>query len=169
MSRRASTIKGVILIVVGLLLLFRESIKLPILLGSALLLVGIWHLLKQIGSETPRLLGSFLAVLFGLYFIIGPFVLTPFNGHSHLAFGTLLLGMAFILAAIFAHFRPDYLILGIMFTLLGMLFVLRFLHVLFSEQLVTLVDTWWPLILVFGGLALVSRGWWQVEKTKGGQ
>ena len=112
----------------------------------------VWHQNRRHALFVPVLL-----VLLGLYFMIAPTIIHPFNGRSHFAFGTLIIGLDALIVAAVNRFRADYLITGFMFTGIGTLFVLRFLHILFSDQLIYVVDTFWPVLLILGGIALVSN------------
>jgi len=156
--QRSRWISGILLIIAGVGILVWKY--LPAVMGLGVLCLSIGGVLTVLFWHQNRRQSLFLPVLFvliGLYFMIAPHLIHPFNGRSHFAFGTLLIGLDALIVAAVNRFRADYLITGFMFTGIGTLFVLRFLHILFSEQLIYMVDTFWPVLLILGGIALVSN------------
>ncbi len=154
---RSSVLNGLVLIIIGLGILFKEWLTIPLVVGLVLLFAGLVLSVSRYRTGNQHLFIPILLLLLGFYFIIAPYVLHPFNGRSHFAFGTLFLGIDFLILAFLKRFRADYIIAAVLFTVLGTIFVLRFLRVLFSDQLIYLVDTYWPTLLILGGLALISN------------
>ncbi len=166
MGNRRRVWTGIALILLGLAILLREWLTLPLGLGVLLILLGGVVLKDRLSTHHhASIFGPLLALLAGIYFVLGPLLLPAFNGRSHLAFSPLLIGIALIITAALRRWRADLLIIGIMFTALGTVFVLRYLHILFSHHLVYLVDTFWPVLLIMGGLALVLNAYLHRESV----
>ncbi len=150
---------GVVLIVVGFAILMREWLTPPLVVGIVFTGLGIVGLKKRLAQQAHSgVFAPLLAILIGIYCILGSYLLPLFSIRSHLAFGTLLVGIALLITSGFIQWRAEVFILGIMFTAMGTLFVLRYFHVIYSNELIYLVDTYWPVLLIVGGIALLLNG-----------
>ncbi|MBU8905071.1 LiaI-LiaF-like domain-containing protein [Desertibacillus haloalkaliphilus] len=155
--KRQGIFPGILLIAVGLFF-FLQQFQLPFVhylfsWPTILLVVGLAFLFQgYIGREHSSLFPGALLFGFGIHFHALNFL--PF-WPNHWAMFTLITGLSFIL--LYSRTKRDGLFPGVALVIVSLLafFYSGFIH--WVNQLFTIVDGLWPLVLIIIGLYLILK------------
>ncbi len=151
---------GIFLVLAGFLLLLLPYTELNwyfmrsygfLLLGAA----GLWRILF-LNSRQGVYLASFL-FLTGLYFLLAQWGVYDISRGLTISVITLILGICFYPPFFLKARKWEYLIVGNLVIMMGLLFLMRYLGLIPSRVLVRVVDDYWPVFLIIIGLALLIQ------------
>ncbi len=145
-----------------------------ILLGSAILAhhyYGFnWHFLRSYGffvigflgilrglSLTPKrgiYLSAFILFI-GFYYLLGEWGVIEIDRGLSIAAFTLFIGGAFIVQHLLGNRKWEQLLFGTIFLTIGVLFLLEHFRQLPPDLLPTLIDVYWPVLLIIIGVAFL--------------
>ena len=158
---------GVFLVVAGFLLLILpyQDIDWYVIRSYGFLLLGGAGLWRTIVLKSPRgvYLSSFLFLLGG-YFLLAEWGLYDIQRGLNISVITLFLGISFYPLFFFKARNWEYLIVGNLVIIMGLLFLLRYLGLIPSRILVRVVDDYWPVFLIIIGLALLIQSFTRSRK-----
>ncbi|NOX38576.1 MAG: hypothetical protein GXO78_13675 [Calditrichaeota bacterium] len=153
-------ILGFFLVFAGLLLLVLQyqEIDWYFIRSYGFLMLGAAGLWRTLFLKSPRgvYLSSFLFLLGG-YFLLAEWGLYEISRGLNISVITLFLGIGFYFLFFFKARNWEYLIVGNLVIIMGLLFLLRYLGLIPSRVLVRVVDDYWPVFLIIIGLALIIQ------------
>lgn len=155
MKKSASLITGIIFILLGVALVLRQFdiFELYYFKSYGFFIFGLLFLIYGISrSSSPKIYFSTVITLIGLYYILD--VLNIINAVSQLSVAvyTLIFGVSFYPLILLRNKRLNYLLIGNLITLIGLIFLFWHFEIINHRLLITLVDRYWPLIIVLLGL-----------------
>jgi len=155
MKRSASLITGIILILLGVALVSRQFhlFDFHYLKSYGLFIFGLLFLIHGISrSSSPKIYFSTVITLIGLYYILDVLNIVDAGSQLSVAVYTLIFGLAFYPLTLLKNRRLNYLLMGNLITLIGFIFLFWHLEIINHRILITLVDRYWPVIIVLLGL-----------------
>lgn len=158
MKKNTTSIAGIILIVLGVILIFRRYhiFHFDFLRSYGLFLVGILFLLNGIvHSSSQRIYFSSALTLVGLYYILDILNVIYAERQLNLAAYTLIAGLSFYPVFIFGKKKLNSLLFANFVTLIGLMFLFWHFEIIKHQFFIRLVDRYWPLIIVIFGIILV--------------
>lgn len=158
MKKNASFIAGIILITIGVLLVLRQYriLDFDYLRSYGLFFVGILFLLNGIAQSSPhRIYFSSAMTLVGFYYILDILGVIYAVRELSIAAYTLIIGLSFYPVFVFGTKKLNSLLLGNLFTLIGLMFLFWHLEVINHRFFIRLFDRYWPLVIVILGVILV--------------
>ncbi len=153
---------GIVLVVIGFLILLHQSginiLSFGILKSSGLIVLGGYIFYRGIHSKATGLsfLGSFLLFL-GIYYGLAEMHLFWPTRGLNLSFFTIFAGLSFYMNYLFNRRNLSQLLFGNLLLILGIFFFLHYLGRIPAAVFVTIVDRYWPVLLILIGVVLVIQ------------
>ena len=158
MKPRFTSITGVILILLGLAILIHQYYGLDwyFVRSYGFFVIGLLGILRGLSLTPRRKIYSFAFLMFvGLYFMLGEWGIIRIEQGLTISAFTMFIGTSFFVVYLVARRKWEYLLFGSIFLTIGVLFLLEYLRMLPPDLLVTLVDVYWPVLLIIIGLAFL--------------
>ena len=158
MKKNTSAATGIILIILGVVLIFRRYhiLHFDFLRSYGLFFVGILFLLNGIAhSSSQKIYFSSALSLLGLYYILDILNVIYAERQLNIAAYTLIAGLSFYPVFIFGKKKLNSLLFGNFITLMGLMFLFWHFEIIKHQFFVRLIDRYWPLIFVIFGIILV--------------
>lgn len=155
MKKNSSIIVGIILILFGIALLSRRYyfFNLYYIRSYGFFLVGILFLVQGIShSSKPRIYFSSVITLIGLYYILDSLDIIYTYRELSISIYVLIFGLAFYPLFIFGKKKLNYLLIGNLLTLIGLMFLFWHLELIDHNFLIRLIDNYWPLVIIILGV-----------------
>lgn len=171
MKKNSSAIMGIILILFGIALIFRKYhfFNFYYLKSYGSFLVGILFLIQGISrSSLPRIYFSSVITLIGLYYILDSFDIIYAYRELSISVYMLIFGLAFYPVFFFGKKKLNYLLIGNLITLVGLIFLFWHLEIIDHHFLIRFIDNYWPLAIVLLGIIFLI-GSFQFPQKKSGE
>ncbi len=166
--------------------------RLPVITGIILILLGgailvhryygfNWHFFRSYGffgigflgilrglSLTPRkgiYLSAFIMFV-GFYYMLGEWGVIEIDRGLTIAAFTLFIGGAFIVQHLLGSRKWEQLLFGTVFLTIGILFLLEHFRKLPPDLLPTLVDVYWPVLLILIGVAFLIHAIYEKRRRE---
>lgn len=167
MKKQTSFITGIILIVIGAALILRQLhlFDFYYLKSYGLFIIGILFLIHGITRSSPgRVYFSSVIALIGLYHILDLWHILDAYRELNISVYTMIFGLAFYPLLLLRGKRWNYLLFGNLITLIGLIFLFWHLEVIDHRYLISFVDRYWPMVIIFAGLILLFSAFQHREK-----
>jgi hypothetical protein len=171
MKKTSSIIIGIVLILFGIALILRQYhfFNFYYIKSYGLFLVGILFLAQGFShSSTPRIYFSSVITLIGLYYIFDSLGIMYAYRELSISIYVLIFGLAFYPIFIMGKKKLNYLLIGNLLTLIGLMFLFWHLEIIDHNFLIHLIDNYWPLVIIFLGLIFLI-GSFQFPQKKSGK
>lgn len=158
MRKNASLITGIVLIAVGVLLVLRQFriLHFEYLRSYGLFILGILFLLNGIAQKSSsKIYFSSAITLLGFYYILDILTIIDAERRLNIAAYTLIIGLSFYPVFIVCNKKLNSLLMGNFITLIGLMFLFWHLEIIKHQFFISLIDRYWPLIIVILGVILV--------------
>lgn len=158
MKSRTSGFIGVLFVGLGIFLLLREYFDLRFftLRGYGLLFIGLLGFFASVNKKPPRgiYIFSFLTLM-GLYYAAGDWGIYQIDRGLTLSVVTLAVGVSFYPLFWFGKHSWNHLLAGNLITLVGLIFLAYYNDFIPNRLFVTLVDDYWPVLLILLGMGFL--------------
>lgn len=168
MKKSASLITGIALILLGVALVLRQFdfFEFYYLKSYGFFIFGLLFLIHGMSrSSSPQIYFSTVFALIGLYYILDVLEVIDAVSQLSVAVYTLIFGISFYPLILLKDKKLNYLLIGNLITLIGLIFLFWHLEVINHRILITLVDKYWPVIIVLLGLIFLISSFQFRRKT----
>ncbi|RMF54931.1 MAG: hypothetical protein D6748_15835 [Calditrichaeota bacterium] len=146
------------LIILGVTILLHEYVELTweFIRSYGFFILGLFGVIRGV-SLTPRrgIFFSSLLMFSGLYFILAQWGLYELERGLTISSFILILSLACYMDYFLGRRRWEGALFGFVFLGIGVLFLLEYLQMLPPDLFATLVDKYWPLVLIIIGLGFL--------------
>lgn len=161
MQNKSMNIIGLILVGIGLFLLADNFVDLSrdLMFSLALLGGGIMGFALGLRNQPPRLIFPSAILLFlGAYLTLGYFDVFEIRRGLSISMLPIALASGFLASYFLADSKPEKLIFALFFAAIGASFLGVHFGFIPDRVFVNWVDDYWPLALIFAGIAVLISG-----------